>query len=124
MSLRAGFQVSRCCIGFILVIAVGLLGVNLAYAEPEGYLDGTDWMGFNADYKLALIEGTQEELREQDMTTKHDALFYVIAVNEFYSDPDHLKINFADAMSIIGFPLGDFEEASAGDLDEAQSARP
>lgn len=86
---------------------------HLAFAEPEGYVDGHDWVGFSADYKLALVERTQAKLREQGMTTERSAEFYLVALNDFYSDPDNLKINFADALSIIGFPLGDFEEVDA-----------
>jgi len=91
------------------VMLMCLISVSPAGAEPEGYLDGTDWVGFSADYKLALVEATQEELRDLDMTAALSAEFYVEAVNKFYSDPDHLSISFADAMSIIGFPLGDFQ---------------
>jgi len=98
--------------GISLLVAASVLVVcqGAAADKPEGYLDGTDWVGFTADYKLALVEGTQEELRDIDMTTKYPAVFYVVAVNNFYSDPGHLKSNFADAMSIIGFPMGDFEK--------------
>jgi len=40
-----------------------LLFVASASAEPEGYVDGHDWQTFTADYKLALVQGTQEKLR-------------------------------------------------------------
>ena len=102
----------------LLSFALLLAFVSYAAAKPEGYVDGHDWVGFTADYKLALVQTTQQKLNEQGMTTERSAEFYLVALNDFYSNPNNLKVNFADALSIIGFPLGDFEEANPEDAHE------
>ena len=94
------------------LLAIGLTTFLAAtvFAQPPGYVDGTDWADFSADYKLALVQATQEELRDREMTTKYSGEFYRRALNEVYHDPNNLRVSLGDAMSLIGFPLGDFEQ--------------
>jgi hypothetical protein len=108
----------------LLLLIAMVITSHAVYADPEGYVDGHDWVRFTADYKLALVQATQEKLREQSMTTERSAEFYLVALNDFYSDPHHVKVSFAEALSIIGFPLGDFEAVEPEHTDEEEAAPP
>lgn len=77
--------------------------------ENTNRVDGRIWASFTTEYKLALIKSTQEEVRKAGLTTKYPSKFYLVALNEFYSHRENLAISLGDAMSMIGFPSGDFE---------------
>jgi len=79
-------------------------------SEPEGYVDGFDWIRFDTTYKVDLIKGTLEEVNRQGLKTILSADFYINVLNDIYADPNNLVMSYADAMSLVGVSRGDFKE--------------
>jgi len=86
-----------------------VLGVSIASANSRGFVGGDAWFGLSAFDKITLIKTVQKELSRQGMSNEYAPEFYLAALNEFYVNDDNTHVNFADAMSMIGWSLGDFE---------------
>lgn len=112
-----GSQLWRNSLGSLFLCLCLVLPV-LAAENPDR-VDGKAWVAFTADYKLVLIRGTQEEVRRAGLTTRYTAEFYLKALDAFYSQPENRDIGVGDAMSFIGFPLGDFEDLTRKLPEEA-----
>lgn len=92
-----------------LTVLAFVLGVSITSANSRGFVDGDAWFGLSAFDKITLIKTVQKELSRQGMSNEYAPEFYLAALNEFYVNDDNTHVNFADAMSMIGWSLGDFE---------------
>lgn len=108
-------QLSLCLAFFCLCLT------PLVSAERNSdYVDGRAWVLFMPEYKLALIRTVQKDVRNAGLTTKYSAEFYLAVLNNFYGPLENQDIKLGDALSSIGFPLGDFERANVDVLSSEQ----
>lgn len=93
----------------VLTILALIMSTSILSANSKSFVDGEAWFGLSAFDKISLVKSVQRELSRQGMTNEYAPEFYLAALNEFYVNNDNSHVNFADAMSIIGWSLGDFE---------------
>lgn len=101
-----------------LTVLALILNASVASTNSRSVVDGDAWFGLSAFDKIALVKTVQKELSRQGMSNEYAPEFYLAALNEFYVNDDNNHVNFADAMSMIGWSLGDFELS----VQEATSA--
>lgn len=88
-----------------------LLAAPSVGAEQPGLPNGRNWRHYTADEKLMYLQGSFELAAEQGLRMKYHALFYLVAVNDFYSHDERLDVNLAKAVAAVARPLGDMTMA-------------
>ena len=78
------------------VLCVSLLVAPAARAKEPHIPDGHDWIYYLPEHKLKFVEGAFALAREKGMVIRSHPLFYLVALNAYYSDEDYLGVNIGD----------------------------
>lgn len=79
-------------------MASGILTMDMATAEQDGYLISADWATFTAKADAPTVESLQQDL--SDLTNNFNLLLKFV-ITQFNEIPDGLESSFEDAMSAV-----------------------